>query len=306
MNFRGFLKREVYKFILSRSIYIFFGFLALLIIGYGLLYENNSENEDWRSSLIEQNEMYEERLENDVIEGDRIYLQRQIDQNNQYLENNINPNSSTQWGFVNYSNFLIIFIIIYTVIVSTSIYTRERENGTLYHLLRMPINKPNIILAKGFTVMSFISFITILFLILTNTIGGLLYGFNFTDNNYVDVYDLSSKYLLINNLLYLTGTLIDLFIVVFISLFVAIILNRFFISFIISIVMLFGLNEFLFLNINFYQSISDYFLLGILGMGERLLSEGFNTEILLQLSSAFFQILLLLAFAVKVFNKRYL
>lgn len=136
--------------------------------------------DDWRIALQKQIVDTQNRLNSARIPDEwRNYLKIQVEQQQYYLEHDINPNAPGAPTFVRefMSNSIGLFIPLLVMIISTDIVSGERADGTIKLLLTRPIRRWKILLSKYLALLLFISLVVLFVAILAYLIAGLVFGY---------------------------------------------------------------------------------------------------------------------------------
>ncbi|MFD1361978.1 ABC transporter permease [Lentibacillus salinarum] len=184
-NFFQLLINEQIKLYIRKSTWIMYILIAALILGLALLanfgVENSgtyqaSQDDNWRQALQDENaEMQKEMEQDEMMQG--IHTS-QIEKNNYYLENDIQPAPYDAWQFVMENKFLLSFVSLLTIIVAAGIVANEFKWGTIKLLLIRPITRTKILASKYVSVLLFALFTLLFVLILSWIIGALFFGVN--------------------------------------------------------------------------------------------------------------------------------
>ena len=117
----------------------------------------------------------------DDEQKDRLdYLEEEMTLNKYILENKKDILSSSNLNAVlkNFSGEFGLFILIYLIMISSSIISEEFNKGTIKYLLIKPHKRGTLLLAKLITILLFIPLIMIFLSIMEILIGGMILGFN--------------------------------------------------------------------------------------------------------------------------------
>ncbi len=168
--------------------------LAGLIIGNAALTNSFDEpnkytDDNWREVLEEENKLLQqdndtytqEMKENDQeVTEDDSYLQfnmTEIEKNNYYLENDIQPHSYGAWQFVLDNAMLLSVVSLLTIIIAAGIVANEFRWGTIKLLLIRPISRSVVLLSKYVSVLLFALFTLIFVYVVSLLVGGVFFGF---------------------------------------------------------------------------------------------------------------------------------
>ncbi|WP_010529376.1 ABC transporter permease [Lentibacillus jeotgali] len=184
-NFFQLLVNEQLKLYIRKSTWIMYILIALLVLGLAFINHNAMENsrtyeasqdDNWRQTLQDENaEMQKEMEQKEMMQG--AYT-GQIEKNNYYLENDIQPRSYDTWQFVMENKFLLSLVSLLTIIIAAGIVANEFKWGTIKLLLIRPITRTKILASKYVSVLLF-ALLTLLFvLIFSWIVGALFFGVN--------------------------------------------------------------------------------------------------------------------------------
>lgn len=130
--------------------------------------------DSWRAELQEENEELTTEME------EQEYMQEfntgEIEKNNYYLDNDIQPVGYAAWQFVLDNSMLLSIVSLLTIIVAAGIVANEFRWGTIKLLLIRPISRSKILLSKYISVLLF-ALITLLFVVFFSwIIGAIFFG----------------------------------------------------------------------------------------------------------------------------------
>lgn len=192
-NFFNLILNETIKTYIRKSTWIMYILLGIIIILFGFLNKSILEYDDsyydddnWREQMVAENEkivaeneQYQQDLEEDTegeVEFFVIPNMDIVEQNNYYLENDIQPTRYGAGQFVAESAGLLSVVSLLTIIIAAGIVAHEFRWGTIKLLLIRPISRMKILLSKYISVLLF-AFITLLFVIIISWItGAILFG----------------------------------------------------------------------------------------------------------------------------------
>ncbi|MGG2063338.1 ABC transporter permease [Bacillus sp. S14(2024)] len=136
---------------------------------------------DWKVSLQQQIVDSQNRLNNSRLPEEwKAWLKVRVEQQQYYLEHNINPSSPGAPTFVRafIEQGITLFIPLLVMIIAIDIVSGERSDGTMKMLLTRPIRRWKILLSKYVTMVLFISLILLLVGILSYVISGIVFGYS--------------------------------------------------------------------------------------------------------------------------------
>lgn len=184
---------------IRKSTWIMYIILAVLIIGSGILtmtFDETGEQyeqDNWREVLQAENDELTKEMEEDEFLQDINPMF--IEENDFYLDNDIQPESYGALEFVNDNNMLLMLVSLFTIIIAAGIVANEFSMGTIKLLLIRPIPRTVILLSKYVSVLLF-AFITLLFVLGFSWItGAILFGVEGMDSHvliYTDNLNLDS------------------------------------------------------------------------------------------------------------------
>ncbi|MBO0994887.1 ABC transporter permease [Bacillus sp. SD088] len=180
---------EEFKVYIRKSTWIMYIFMAVIIIGLGVMtktvgdLEDKYQQDNWREvmqdenkQLEKENEEYQKKLE----ENEDAFIvgpdMSRVAKNNYYLENDIQPTQYGAWQFVKDNELLLSLVSLFTIIVAAGIVAQEFRWGTIKLLLIRPISRTQILLSKYISVLLF-ALLTLLFVFIFSwIIGALIFG----------------------------------------------------------------------------------------------------------------------------------
>lgn len=169
------------KLYLLRSTWIMLGILLLLLIGSGILTKALEEQDpriatdEWRVALEEENAELEQEMRNQ--EFLQSFNGLMIQENNFYLENDIQPTKYGALNFVYENSIFILLVGLFSIIVASGSVANEHRWGTIKLLLIRPISRTTILFTKYVSVLLFSLTTTVALIIGLFIIGLPLFGF---------------------------------------------------------------------------------------------------------------------------------
>jgi ABC-2 type transport system permease protein len=135
---------------------------------------------DWRTTLQQEIIDMQNRINSVGISNEwKTQLQMRVELQQYYLDNNINPSEPGSPSFVrmiaHYSEGL--FIPLMVMVIAADIVSSERSGGTIKLLLTRPVRRWRILMSKYITLILSVSFIVMLFGLLSYLIAGLVMGY---------------------------------------------------------------------------------------------------------------------------------
>lgn len=179
-NLGKLIYNELTKIYIQKSTWIMYIILAVIILGSGILSATGDDStksysqDNWREELHEENEMLTKQME----EGEffQEFNTSLIDENNYYLENNIQPAGYGAWQFAMDHQILLSIVSLLTIIVAGGIVANEFRWGTIKLLLIRPISRTKILLSKYIAVLLFALYTLLFVVVFSWIIGALLFG----------------------------------------------------------------------------------------------------------------------------------
>ncbi|SFB04576.1 ABC-2 type transport system permease protein [Lentibacillus halodurans] len=188
-NFLQLLMNEQIKLYLRKSTWIMYILISVLVVGlaflsnYGAEQMETYQDENWRQTLQDENaELQKEMEQDDMTQG---WNTQQIEENNYYLDHDIQPRSYDAWQFVMENKFLLSLVSLLTIIVAAGIIANEFKWGTIKLLLIRPITRTKILASKYVSVLLFALFTLLYVLIFSWFVGALFFGINGMDPHIV-------------------------------------------------------------------------------------------------------------------------
>lgn len=169
------------KLYLLRSTWIMLGILLLLLVAGGILTKVLEEKDpriatdEWRIALEEENaELEQEMADNEFLQSFNVSF---IQENNFYLENDIQPTKYGALHFMYENSIFILLVGLFSIIVASGVIANEHRWGTIKLLLIRPISRTTILFSKYVSVLLFAVTTTIALMIGLFIVGLLLFGF---------------------------------------------------------------------------------------------------------------------------------
>ncbi len=136
---------------------------------------------DWRVSLQQQIVDTQNRLNNSRLPEEwREWLKVRVEQQQYYLDHNINPNAPGAPTFTRafIEQGITLFVPLLVMIVAIDIVSGERSDGTIKMLLTRPIRRWKVLLSKYVTMVLFVSLILLLVGIISYLLSGIVFGYS--------------------------------------------------------------------------------------------------------------------------------
>ncbi|WP_409302733.1 ABC transporter permease [Peribacillus sp. SCS-155] len=171
------IKNELMKTFTKKASWIYIIIIALAAIVIGVIFHNFSGEPDknWRKDLESQIAQAEKDLQNEEIPAtEKKFIKEQMEINQNYLDENVNPNAVSNWHFMNsVVTGLTVLVTLFTVIVSSASVSAEFADGTIKQLLIRPHQRWSILLSKYISLLIY-SLILVVTLIAAGYITGLV------------------------------------------------------------------------------------------------------------------------------------
>ncbi|MGV2938807.1 ABC transporter permease [Mesobacillus sp. LC4] len=167
------IQNELMKIFGKMASWIYMVIIVLAVLIAGIIYMKFSAdpNPNWRQDTQNEIAMLENQMAS-ASDDEKKMIQNQIEQTQQYLDQDINPNEKTNWHFMNdvvvgVSSLVTLFV----VVVGSANVAAEFSDGTIKQLLIRPHQRWRILLSKYIAVI-----IYALLLVLTLIVSGYLIG----------------------------------------------------------------------------------------------------------------------------------
>lgn len=167
------IQNELMKIFGKMASWIYMVIIVLAVLIAGVIYMKFSAdpNPNWRQDTQNEIAMLENQMAS-ASDDEKKMIQNQIEQTQQYLDQDINPNEKTNWHFMNdvvvgVSSLVTLFV----VVVGSANVAAEFSDGTIKQLLIRPHQRWRILLSKYIAVI-----IYALLLVLTLIVSGYLIG----------------------------------------------------------------------------------------------------------------------------------
>ncbi|AEI46344.1 ABC transporter permease [Paenibacillus mucilaginosus] len=137
-------------------------------------------NVDWRTAVQQQISNWENRLNSGrVPEASRAELQIRIAQQQYYLDADVNPALPGAPTFVRnfVENATTLLLPLMMMVIASDIVSSEHSAGTVKVLLTRPVRRWRILLSKYLALTLAVSFIILMFGLLSALISGAVFGF---------------------------------------------------------------------------------------------------------------------------------
>lgn len=172
------IQNELMKIFGKMASWIFMIVIVLAVLIAGIIYMKFSgePNPNWRQDIQAEITMLENQLTS-APEEEKPLIQTQIDQNQEYLDKNIDPTAKTNWHFMNdvvigVSSLVTLFV----VVVGSANVAAEFSDGTIKQLLIRPHRRWSILLSKYIAVIIYALLLVATLVVSGYIIGLILFG----------------------------------------------------------------------------------------------------------------------------------
>ncbi len=178
---------EMIKIIRKKRLFIIAGILAVLVglFTYAQMKEAKTLQEelgttDWRSQLQQEIINAQNRLSSSGISAEwKKYLQIRMEQQQYYLDNDINPSAPGAPTFMRMfaENSIDLLLPLMVMVIAADLVSSEATRGTIKLLLTRPVKRWKILLSKYITLILSVSFIVLSLGVLSYLISGTVFGY---------------------------------------------------------------------------------------------------------------------------------
>ncbi|MBR7796210.1 ABC transporter permease subunit [Agaribacter marinus] len=171
---------EQLKIYIRKSTWAMYIILGVIIIGLAVMTNSFGElgeqyqGDDWQEVLQQENKELQKEGEEDEFVGS--LNASIIEENNYYLDNNIQPTPYGAWQFLRENMLLLSVVSLLTIIIAAGIVANEFRWGTIKLLLIRPISRSGILLSKYISVLLFALFTSIFVFLFSFIIGAIFFG----------------------------------------------------------------------------------------------------------------------------------
>lgn len=172
------IQNELMKIFGKMASWIYMIVIVLAILIAGIIYMKFSAepNPNWRQDTQAEIKMLENQLAS-ATEEEKTMIQTQIDQTQEFLVQDINPNAKTNWHFMNdvvvgVSSLVTLFV----VVVGSANVAAEFSDGTIKQLLIRPHRRWRILLSKYIAVIIYAVLMVATLIVSGYLIGLILFG----------------------------------------------------------------------------------------------------------------------------------
>ncbi|UYZ23843.1 ABC transporter permease subunit [Mesobacillus jeotgali] len=181
------VRNEMLKIVRKKRILIVAGIIAVLVALFTYSQYREIERRlerfgdvDWRTTLQQQIIDTQNRITSSGISDEwKSELQLRIQQQQYYLDNNVNPMEPGAPSFARVfaEHSINLFLPLMIMVVAADIVSSERSAGTVKLLLTRPVKRWKILMSKYITLILSVSIIVVLFGVLSYLISGLIFGY---------------------------------------------------------------------------------------------------------------------------------
>ncbi|MFT9596974.1 ABC transporter permease [Mesobacillus sp.] len=172
------IQNELMKIFGKVASWIYMVIIVLAVLIAGIIYSKFSAdpNPNWKQDTQAEIAMLENQMAS--ASGDeKKMIQNQIEQTQQFLDQDINPNAKTNWHFMNdvvvgVSSLVTLFV----VVVGSANVAAEFSDGTIKQLLIRPHQRWRILLSKYIAVIIYALLMVLTLIVSGYIIGLLLFG----------------------------------------------------------------------------------------------------------------------------------
>jgi ABC-2 type transport system permease protein len=172
------IQNELMKIFGKMASWIYLVIIVMAVLIAGIIYSKFSgePNPNWRQDTQAEITMLENQLQS-APDEEKPMIQSQIDQQQEYLDKDIDPTAKTNWLFMNdvvvgVSSLVTLFV----VIVGSANVAAEFSDGTIKQLLIRPHRRWSILLSKYIAVIIYALLMTVTLIASGYLIGLILFG----------------------------------------------------------------------------------------------------------------------------------
>ncbi|MBT2638239.1 MULTISPECIES: ABC transporter permease subunit [unclassified Bacillus (in: firmicutes)] len=172
------IQNELMKIFGKMASWIYMIIIVLAVLIAGIIYMKFSAdpNPNWRQDTQTEITMLENQMAS-ASNDEKKMIQNQIEQTQQFLDQDINPNEKTNWHFMNdvvvgVSSLVTLFV----VVVGSANVAAEFSDGTIKQLLIRPHQRWRILLSKYIAVIIYALLLVLTLIVSGYIIGLILFG----------------------------------------------------------------------------------------------------------------------------------
>lgn len=172
------IQNELMKIFGKMASWIYMIIIVMAVLIAGIIYMKFSAdpNPNWRQDTQAEIAMLENQMAS-ASDDEKKMIQNQIEQTQQFLDQDINPNEKTNWHFMNdvvvgVSSLVTLFV----VVVGSANVAAEFSDGTIKQLLIRPHQRWRILLSKYIAVIIYALLLVLTLIVSGYIIGLILFG----------------------------------------------------------------------------------------------------------------------------------
>jgi ABC-2 type transport system permease protein len=172
------IQNELMKIFGKMASWIYMIIIVMAVLIAGIIYMKFSAdpNPNWRQDTQAEIAMLENQMAS-ASDDEKKMIQNQIEQTQQFLDQDINPNEKTNWHFMNdvvvgVSSLVTLFV----VVVGSANVAAEFSDGTIKQLLIRPHHRWRILLSKYIAVIIYALLLVLTLIVSGYIIGLILFG----------------------------------------------------------------------------------------------------------------------------------
>lgn len=172
------IKNELTKIFAKKASWIYIIILFLAVIAVGILqqkvFDLGPSDPNWREDVQAEINEYQKILKENPEDEWTMEL---IQQNQSYLDENIDPNAYSSWHFMNGTVIgMTMLITLFSVIVGSAVVSSEFADGTIKQLLIRPHRRWEILLSKYIATLIYSFSLLVALIIFGYIVGLVLFG----------------------------------------------------------------------------------------------------------------------------------
>ncbi|WP_374717178.1 ABC transporter permease subunit [Geobacillus thermodenitrificans] len=178
---------EMLKIVRKKRLWVIAAIVAVLVALFTYAQYRETEElkkrlgtTDWRTQLQQQIVDLQNRLQSPSMSEEwRKYLQIRLQQQQYYLEHDINPSAPGAPTFMRVfiENAIDLFLPLLVMVVAADLVSSEASTGTIKLLLVRPVKRWKVLLSKYIALLLSVSFIMLTTAVLSYVISGLVFGY---------------------------------------------------------------------------------------------------------------------------------
>jgi ABC-2 type transport system permease protein len=172
------IKNELGKIFGKKSSWIYMVIIFIAVVLGGILQQNFSPepSDNWREETQARVNQLQQDLQT-APEEEKEWIMADLQQQQAYLDENINPNATSNWHFMNQTVYGISTLVtLFAVIVSSAIVASEFSDGTIKQLLIRPHERWVILLSKYLSTIIYSLLLLVVLIVSGFIVGSVLFG----------------------------------------------------------------------------------------------------------------------------------